>query len=334
MHRRHRVPARSPAPSWAASSPNPAASTAGSSAGELPGHPDLGQVTVRVLQRHAGLARARPARTTPPPAARRHHRRPAGHPAPPAAPPARPGTRGRGASRSARPAGHRTAPGRSRCQLVQLGLDPGAQPLDQALQVAELRRPHLAGDLLPERQHQRQPLAGPARSDRLHIGNAGAQQRDPRDAALTGPPELQMRDRQALRVVIRRLEPVPVPQDQHIQVTRVHIVQAAVPHGVTVGQVTVDRLMPRRPQPVQHRLPFPLQVGDRGRHIDPGHHPPPQAALTRDPTIARATRPATHWTGEHAEACLPDAAASRSAGSAATKACTVRRRSARRSAAR
>ena len=77
------------------------------------------------------------------------------------------------------------------------------------------------------------------------------------------------------------LEPVPVPDDQHIQITGVHVGQAAVPHRVTVRPVTVHDLMLRRHQPVHHRLAFGSQVGDRGRHINLGHHPtPPWAALS------------------------------------------------------
>ena len=202
---------RSAAPSWAASSPNPAASTAGSSAGELPAHPDLGQMPVRVLHRHAGLARA----AQP---AQRHHPRPG------AVIPGQPGIQLR---QQLLPPGQEHRPRRQpqrparrhrpacRCiplsQLVQLALDPGAQPLDQALQIAELRRAHLAGHLIPERRHQRQPLRI-LQIRQAHIGNAGAQQRHPRNAALPGPPELQMRDRQALRIVLGGLKPVPVPR--------------------------------------------------------------------------------------------------------------------------
>jgi hypothetical protein len=50
-------------------------------------------------------------------------------------------------------------------------------------------------------------------------------------------------------------------QDQDIQVTRGEVVQTAVPHGVATGQVAVDGLTARRPEPAQHRLPFRLQVG-------------------------------------------------------------------------
>ena len=95
-------------------------------------------------------------------------------------------------------------------QLGQRALDPGTQPLDQPLQVAELRRAHLAGHLIAEPEHQRRPrrilqIRG------AHIGNAGPQQRHPRDAALTRPPELQLRDRQALRIIIRGWNPYRCP---------------------------------------------------------------------------------------------------------------------------
>ena len=149
-----------------------------------------------------------------------------------------------------------------------------------------------AGNLIAERQHQRRPRQI-LQIRQAHIGNARAQQRYPRNAALTGPLELKMSDRQALRIVLWGLEPVSVPQDQHVQVTRGDIIQAAVPHGVTVGQVTIDRLMPRQPQPVQHRPPFPLQIGDRGRHIDLSQLPP----LSRPRSVTQpshaAARPAT-----------------------------------------
>ncbi len=73
-----------------------------------------------------------------------------------------------------------------------------------------------------------------------------------------------MGDRQALRVAIFGPEPIPAPQDQHVQIGGVDVVQAAVPHRVTAGPVTVDWLMPRRHQPVHDRPAFPFQVGDRG----------------------------------------------------------------------
>ena len=48
------------------------------------------------------------------------------------------------------------------------------------------------------------------------------------------------------RVLARhRLEPVPVPHDQDTHVTGVHIGQAAIPHRVAVGPVTVHDLMLR-----------------------------------------------------------------------------------------
>lgn len=62
-------------------------------------------------------------------------------------------------------------------------------------------------------------------------------------------------------------------------------------------QVAVDRLMPRQPQPVQHRPPFLGQVGDRGRHIHPGQLSPPRPPSLRDPTIARCSPPC-HQTGQ------------------------------------
>jgi len=86
-------------------------------------------------------------------------------------------------------------------QLVQRALDPGAQPLDQPLQIAELRRTHLAGHLSPERQHQRRP-GRILQIRQPHIGNARTQQRHPRDAALTRPPELKMSDRKPLRIAV------------------------------------------------------------------------------------------------------------------------------------
>lgn len=74
---------------------------------------------------------------------------------------------------------------------------------------------------------------------------------------LAGPAELHLGDRQPFRIVILGLEPVPVPENQHIQVTGIHIIQAAFSNGFTVGQVTVYRLMPRLVQPVIDRLPSP-----------------------------------------------------------------------------
>jgi hypothetical protein len=62
-----------------------------------------------------------------------------------------------------------------------------------------------------------------------------------------------MCDRQATGILVIGLEPVPVTRDQHVQITHGDIIQAALPDGVTVGKVAVDRLMSCRPQPVQHR---------------------------------------------------------------------------------
>ena len=107
-------------------------------------------------------------------------------------------------------------------QLGQLGLDPGAQRLEQTLQIAELGRPDRAGNLSPERQHQSHPRRI-GHIGEPHVKDAGAQQGDARFAGLASAPELQMGNRQALRIVLCGLEPVPVPHDQHIQVTVVHI---------------------------------------------------------------------------------------------------------------
>jgi uncharacterized protein DUF2637 len=263
---------------------------------ELPGHPNLAQLTMGVLQRHAGLARA----TQP---MQRHHPWPlilaARQPGIqcrqqflPARQERRP--RCQPQHRARRPATGGPAGGRP-VQLGQLGLHSGAQPLDQTLPVAELRRADLAGDLLPERRHQRQ-LLRIGQVGKAHVRDAGAQQRDSRDTRLAGPPELQVGDRQALRIVRCGPEPVPVPQDQHIQVAGVHIVQATVAHRVAIGLVTMDRLVPCRDKPVHDDPPFPLQVGDRGRHIDLGHHHPPRALLTpalQGPVPRPLARPVT-----------------------------------------
>ena len=100
-----------------------------------------------------------------------------------------------------------------------------------------------------------------------------------------------MRDRQAAGIAVGRLESIPMPQDQHIQVTPADVLQAAVPHGVTVRQVTVDRLVPRQPQPFHNGLPFGLQVGDRGRHIDLGHHTPRTAHASTPGPVPRLPCP-------------------------------------------
>ena len=187
-------------------------------------------------------------------------------------------------------------------QLGQLTWHAGAQPLHQALQVTELRRPHRSGHLLAEPGHQRRPR----RIQQIrqpHIRDTGAQQRHPRDPGFPGPPELQLRNRQPLRIILRRDEPVPVPRDQHIQITGGHIIQAAAPHRVTIRQVTVHCLMPGQPQPVKHRRPLRPQVRDRRRHIHPGHHHPrtprapgcqaprPAPVPAGDPTIAQRAPP-------------------------------------------
>ena len=212
----------------------------------------------------------RPARTAPPSAAPDHRPRPAGRPVRRAGPPGRPATAAAAPAAAPGPRPARTTAD----SLGQLGLDPGAQPLDQALHIAELRRADLAGNLSPERDHQRRLSRDPLYRTALTSGmlvRSSATRGIPR---LAGPAELQMGDRQALWVAIGGLESIPVPQDQHIQVTCVDVIKAAVPHRFTVGPVTVDGLMPRRHQPAHDGPAFPLQVGDRGRHINLGHHPP------------------------------------------------------------
>ena len=144
----------------------------------------------------------RPARTTPPPAARRRHPRPAGHPAPPAAPPARPGTP------AAAPAAAPGPPPPDRpgplapgfASLASSAWTPVLSPWISPCRSLNSAGRTCPGHLVPERGHQRQPLRI-GQVGQAHVGDAGAQQRDPRDAALTRPPELQLRDRQALRIV-------------------------------------------------------------------------------------------------------------------------------------
>ena len=57
VHRRHRIPDISdiPGPELGCQLTEPVSQHRRSLGGQLPGHPDLGQVTVRVRQRHAGL---------------------------------------------------------------------------------------------------------------------------------------------------------------------------------------------------------------------------------------------------------------------------------------
>jgi hypothetical protein len=79
-----------------------------------------------------------------------------------------------------------------------------------------------------------------------------------------------------------------VPHDHHIQITGIHVCQAAIAHRVAVRPGTMHDLMLRRHQPMHHRLALGSQVSDGGRHIDPGHHPhPPGAAFSRDLTLAQ-----------------------------------------------
>lgn len=138
--------------SWAARSVNPAPSTVAFPAGSghaTPSHP----VLARVLHRHAGLPR------TTQPRQRRYPR-------------LRTVVAGQSAVQlrqqflppgQERQPQHRTSgPGiiRPLNQLLQLGRDPGAQPLDQASQIAELRRAHLAAGLVPGTLVPARPVRG------------------------------------------------------------------------------------------------------------------------------------------------------------------------------
>ena len=93
--------------------------------------------------------------------------------------------------------------------------------------------------------------------------------------------------------------------------------------GVAAGQVTIDRLMPRRPQPVHHRPPLPLQVSDGGRHINLGPSPTPArsadtstpACCPEPPATAGPPGPTSHRRGP--AAADPQLAASRAPAGAA-----------------
>ena len=175
MHRRHRVSGvgRIPHPELGRQLGEPGRQHRRVLRSELPAHSDLGQLPMRVLQRHAGLPRA--AR-----AAQRHHPRPGA---------AVPGQQGIQLGQQLLSSGQEHRPRRQPQhpahryrtgwlliqpgQLVQLALDSSAQPLDQALQISELRRTHLAGHLIAERAHQR----GSGRILQIrqaHVGNVHA----------------------------------------------------------------------------------------------------------------------------------------------------------------
>ena len=62
-----------------------------------------------------------------------------------------------------------------------------------------------------------------------------------------------------------------MPHDQHVQVTAAYVLQAAAAHRVATGQVTVHRLVPRRPQPLSTGhlgAACPLAPYSRGRPYD------------------------------------------------------------------
>ena len=296
MHRGHRVPGPLPRPQLGGQLGEPRGQHGAVLGGELPGDARLRQVPVGRRQRHRGLPRARQP-------VQGHDPRP--RTLAPGQPAVQLGEQVFPAGQQRRWQGQPQRPGRarrSRGLLRQFGLDPGAQPLNQAHVVAELPGPHIPGDLIPERHDPRQ-LLGVCQVAEAGIRDAGAQQRDPRNAGLAGPPVFQMGDRQALRVALRRLEAIPMPNDQHVQVTRGHITQAAGLHRGTIRPVTVHRLMPGRNQPVHDGPAFPLQIGDRGGHINPGHHH--SHPHTSDLTIAQRNLPhQPAEAGERAEACL------------------------------
>ena len=193
-----RASAASRAPSCAASTPNSAASTAGSSAANcqhtstsarcrcaysiatlvLPAPPSPYSTATRGPPPSAGQPGVQLRQQRLPPG---QEHRPRRHPQ----------------HQTRLPAGPLLLP---LIQLGQLTLHAGAQPLHQALQVTELRRPHRSRHLLPERRHQRRPRRI-LQIRQPHIRHAGAQQRHPRDPGFPGPPELQLRNRQPLRII-------------------------------------------------------------------------------------------------------------------------------------
>jgi len=151
VHRGHRVPAI-PGAELDGQLAEPGRHHAWVLGGELPGYPDLAQLAVGVLHRHAGLARAaQPAQG--------HHPRAGAFTSGQAGtqlgqqflPPGQERRPRRQPQHRARRPAIGPVSRRPVAQLVQLGLDPGAQPQDQPHLVAELGRADLAGNLLPER---------------------------------------------------------------------------------------------------------------------------------------------------------------------------------------
>jgi hypothetical protein len=100
-------------------------------------------------------------------------------------------------------------------------------------------------------------------------------------------------------IAVFRLEPVAMPEDEHVEVTVVDVVQATLTYRVAVWEIAVNGLMPRRHEPFHHGLPFRREVGNSGRYLNLRHqsltfvserHPCPPRYFVKPSVTAASVR--------------------------------------------
>src|SRR5262249_31088540 len=81
----------------------------------------------------------------------------------------------------------------------------------------------------------------------------------------------QVCDRQPVRILGLGLEPIPITDEEEIEVALADVAQTTVAHRLTIRPITVHRLMAGLHKPLDHGPAFIYQIGDRRRHGYLGH---------------------------------------------------------------
>jgi len=77
---------------------------------------------------------------------------------------------------------------------------------------------------------------------RSGVGHAGSDQRDPGETLC--PLEFQVGNRETVGIIVNGLKSVPVRKNQNVNIGRVHVPKATVPHRFAAGAMTVSGLGP------------------------------------------------------------------------------------------